>query len=1222
MQALGEKRPKIIFEFDDALDKLPHSHPGFDYYNGLKTRIEAYIRNADLVTVSTEELKQYYQSWNKNIVVLPNTLRKKHWPANIKNEKRDDTVRLLFAGTNTHAADFGTILPAVKQILDEFKEKVELLLWGEQIPELAGYPNVKTAAGFQRDYGQYLKTLQCLNADIALAPLEVNDFNRAKSNIKWLEYSAAGIAGIYADLPAYNRDVVHGENGFLAGADAAGWYTAMKELITDREKREHLAQTAQGVVWEQYDLQNNAHLWQDVFSRLMNQTMADNAASRKTEAVVRETQPVPKPRRKSAQPKKVSIIIPVFNKLDLTRNCIASIEQNTAAADYELIVVDNASSDGTAEYLARLQKDRDQITVISNSKNAGFAGANNQAAKAAGGQYLLFLNNDTEVQPGWLTAMLSVVELDESVGAVGAKLLYPDHKIQHAGVWILDHKPSGDPLLAMNSYINQPADFAPANQAATYQAVTGACMLVDARLYRGLGGFDEGFWNGYEDVDLCFRIREKGKQIVYQPQSVVRHFESKSGAERFSKARENIERLHQKWLDKITPDFLVDENGDIHPPANPVIKSYTDEIEKVRQNDDDLVSIIMLTYNALDYTKKAVDSIQKNTVHPYELILVDNGSTDGSKKYLRKLQKQHDNVKIILNKTNKGFAAGNNQGLQKAAGKYVLFLNNDILVAEGWLESMVQALEADPRIGMVGPITNHISGLQMVRDVPYTDEDGFYNFAAQVRKVNERKWTPRRRIAGFAMLMPAGLCRDLGGFDASFGSGNFEDDDLCLRLREKGYAIMADESTFIHHYGSQTFKANNIDYSASLDEKGSLFKEKWPDVDYNRLLEIKEPLSAVHPQMLNEAISALQNAETVKAEKLYDRVVSENPIDAEALFGRALCRQQKGNIEEAASDYRKLIGRSTKNASVYNQYGICMMHLNETAEALTAFETAILLDNTLLEAQRNYAEALIADTQYEAGVKIYMQIIRNHADDVPTLLSLAGLYFETQRHDEARALLEKVLEIDGGNMTAREFMQLLSENGKQEKKAESKQDSSLQKAHSLLEQGDAEAAQTIYQQCITENPGHLEAMFGLALCKRLLEQWTEAAALFEKIIRLEPDFTEAYNNMAGIALLNNAYDTAIQWYIRSLEINPDQLPVKRQLVDILISQEKYDEAVQLLMNTVQENPADVETLLQAGAVHYEAGKVDASKQYFSRVLELDPGNHQAREFLEIARKEA
>ena len=240
-----------------------------------------------------------------------------------------------------------------------------------------------------------------------------------------------------------------------------------------------------------------------------------------------------------------SIIIPVFNNLSLTSQCLKSIWENTDEP-YEIIVVDNGSSDGTGDYLGRLEA-VGAVRVISNHTNLGFARASNQGAQAARGEHLVFLNNDTIVQPGWLEELAACARKDDKIGAVGARLLYPDDTIQHAGVAFSEKK------LVYHIYQYYDRDHPAVNKEREFQAVTAACMLIKKDLFLAIGAFDEGYRNGFEDVDLCFTLRDQGYRIVYNPRAVVYHLESKTQG-RHDHESENARRFKSKWFEDIIPD--------------------------------------------------------------------------------------------------------------------------------------------------------------------------------------------------------------------------------------------------------------------------------------------------------------------------------------------------------------------------------------------------------------------------------------------------------------------------------------------------------------------------------------------------------------------------------------------------------------------------------------------------------------------------------------------
>ncbi|WP_447973761.1 glycosyltransferase [Nitrospira sp. Kam-Ns4a] len=243
-------------------------------------------------------------------------------------------------------------------------------------------------------------------------------------------------------------------------------------------------------------------------------------------------------RKPAAHPYTASIIIPVFNKVELTRQCLTALAQVTHGVTYEVIVVDNASSDETPAFLRSLGGD---VQIIRNPDNRGFATACNQGAHAARGQYLVFLNNDTIPLPGWLTALVDEAEQHPEVAIVGSRLLYPDGTIQHAGIAF-----SRTWFRPYHLYRGFPADAAVVNRRRDLQAVTAACCLVRREAYEAVGGFDEAYRNGFEDVDLCLRIRDRGGRIVYQPRSVLYHLESQTEG-RFTHDEANGHRWFTRW---------------------------------------------------------------------------------------------------------------------------------------------------------------------------------------------------------------------------------------------------------------------------------------------------------------------------------------------------------------------------------------------------------------------------------------------------------------------------------------------------------------------------------------------------------------------------------------------------------------------------------------------------------------------------------------------------
>ncbi len=233
----------------------------------------------------------------------------------------------------------------------------------------------------------------------------------------------------------------------------------------------------------------------------------------------------------------VSIIIPVFNQFQFTHACLASLQTIKERSAFEVIVVDDCSTDETAELVPRMQG----VVYLRNEKNSGFIASCNRGAEKARGKYLFFLNNDTIVTPGWLTALLGTFVEDPQAGIVGSKLVYPHGQLQEAG-GIIWRNASGwnygkfdDPEKPKYNYLRE-VDYC-----------SGAALMIRKSLFQSLGGFDAKYAPAYyEDADLSFKVRKAGYKVFYQPLSEIIHYEGITGGTDLStgtKKHQDINRL-------------------------------------------------------------------------------------------------------------------------------------------------------------------------------------------------------------------------------------------------------------------------------------------------------------------------------------------------------------------------------------------------------------------------------------------------------------------------------------------------------------------------------------------------------------------------------------------------------------------------------------------------------------------------------------------------------
>jgi glycosyltransferase involved in cell wall biosynthesis len=255
---------------------------------------------------------------------------------------------------------------------------------------------------------------------------------------------------------------------------------------------------------------------------------------------------------------------------------------------------------------------------------------------------------------------------------------------------------------------------------------------------------------------------------------------------------------------------------------------------------DALTTVIVPCWNQVQFTRKCIAALMRLTAPPWELVVINNGSTDRTGDYLAGVQDASPvPVTVISNASNRGFPTAINQGLEHARGDYFVLLNNDVVVTEGWLEHLI-GLAAMPtpkseteaggesmEIGLVGPMSNYAAPPQLVEEVPYRDLDEMNAFARQWREQHRGTWFMVPKLSGFCLLMKRAVYEAIGGLDEQFGLGFFDDDDLAERARRAGFSLAVAHDLFVHHFGSRTFAGNGIDANRLLEENATKFAAKW-----------------------------------------------------------------------------------------------------------------------------------------------------------------------------------------------------------------------------------------------------------------------------------------------------------------------------------------------------------------------------------------------------------
>ena len=345
----------------------------------------------------------------------------------------------------------------------------------------------------------------------------------------------------------------------------------------------------------------------------------------------------------------VSIIVLNRNGESLLKVLLKDFKATANYDNFELIIVDNASTDGSLDYLKSLNTDF-PLRIIKNDENQSFSKANNDAVKVANGDYVLLLNNDMEPTYGWLNEMMGVMLNNENVGSVGAKLIFPFYsyeneksfKIQHAGDIFTNDK--RDVFLAYNQHRGSDPFFPKANFTRKCISVTGACILIQKSVYEEVGGLDEGYFYGYEDVDFSLKLYQAGYDVYYCSSALLLHHESTT-RKNATYLQNNHDRLTNKWYDLLSMEMFLDKmNHDNFFTEGTLKFSMVYDKENISPEFHEKIRNLSDFLIGENYIVELFDDLQKHNIAPLVDVFVSF-----SKDYdIDKLDARRNVIKVLF----------------------------------------------------------------------------------------------------------------------------------------------------------------------------------------------------------------------------------------------------------------------------------------------------------------------------------------------------------------------------------------------------------------------------------------------------------------------------------------------------------------------------------------------------------------------------------------------
>ncbi|RJP65598.1 MAG: glycosyltransferase [Ignavibacteriales bacterium] len=678
----------------------------------------------------------------------------------------------------------------------------------------------------------------------------------------------------------------------------------------------------------------------------------------------------------------VSVVVVTYNSAKDISNCLTSLALSIRSKD-EVIIVDNNSSDDTHKTVKAFIKNKKNFRFIQNQKNIGFSAATNVGINASVNPYIVMLNPDTVVPKGWIDSLLYHIEKDNSVGAVGPVSNYVAG-LQKMELYLKEKLNGSLTIDQVFSKLKTRND----GVSVESKLLTGFCLMAKKDVIKNLGFLDEKLFLGNDDLDLCWRLRLNNYKLLVATDTFVYHKGQQSfKTEKKSKTDDLVQqstdalylKLKEHYGEGNVPSPLELWGMDWFKPTNADFNvnakiAETSIAQSENQNNSRTASIIVATYNQLEYTKTFFDSVIKNTNHSFEIIFVDNSSTDGTKEFLESVAKDKQNVKVIFNELNLGFPKAINQALAKSSGSYVVVVNNDIVVTNGWLERMIAVSDSDNSVGIVGPISNEVSGLQRDNEAKYKSVEEMHGYAEEVASKNKGQTLNFPRVAFLCTLIKKELIDKIGGLDERFSPGNYEDDDFCLRAQLAGYKTVIAKDVFIHHFGSKSFKADGTkNYSDRLKTNEKIFVDKWgatPDEIWIKGKQIKTR-KINYPVNKDLFVQHFERAKIQIEEKEY------------ILADESLTEAIKSYDESKSDDYKIAL------PDLFNIAGNISMICGEIDKAQVYFEEELKLTPSSSQACLGLGEVLLKKDLPETAKTMFEWAVKNDMHNETATLSLA-----------------------------------------------------------------------------------------------------------------------------------------------------------------------------------------------------------------------------------------
>lgn len=836
-----------------------------------KERELAVYQKADRLWVVTEDDRRSIESLvTPPIDVIPNIHKHIH-----ETKEFSKTSDLLFVGNFNHRPNIDAVLFLHRKIFPHIRRHlpdVKVFVVGNnpppQIRKLHSEAFVVT--GYVEDLGPYLK-----NARISINPLTYGAGMKGKIG----EALSWGLPVVTTSIGAEGMDLVDKEHAMIAD-DPKEFARRVVELYNNRALWEKLSANGKRIVEQRWS--------PDAIQKRIESSFLH--ASRFHEGEV-----------------SLAMTITSLGSIDTARDLLMSVD---APGETVVLIRGKMPPEWTRKAASLTQTEvsgRRVRLVMAHNDSDGVSCWNKALSLCQGGLIGLVHIEGKHLESHFvrkISELVSYAAKNPHVDVLAMRRYSTN--IPHA------HS-SGDPLSLRSAS-------ACSDETRPGSHLDVSLMVLRPRVVRSLGGFNTSLRDeslALEDYIARASLNGHNVKIIDDPQGEIPHDRGRVLPENIvldSSPAEGSSRRIEPYAHFVS----MGKGSDHQLPADPMeTHDVTPSCGPDTAGTRPLTSIIILCFNGLSLTRQCLESVERFTPEPHEIILVDNGSTDGSTDFLKGYAAQRSHVKLIINDTNTGYAHANNQALSIAEGVYVLFLNNDVIVTDGWLGRMMNHFERNPKIGMVGPVTNCVAGQQLIQDAHYgNDMESMHRFARQIAKKNSGRVSSHIRLVGFCLMARKELLEIIGGFDEGYMTGNFEDDDLCIRAAVAGYDLVIAHDVFVHHFGSMTFKENSIDHTATMKTNSSYFLNKWREVVELQEGNVYKVCMTKDKQisLLNEwGEKAYEEGDAHKALRIFERALHIDPTNTITLNNIAVIQWELGYKNDAIGTFKRILHADPQN---------------------------------------------------------------------------------------------------------------------------------------------------------------------------------------------------------------------------------------------------------------------------------------------------------------------